>query len=147
MAPVFVVVPLVIGALALTGCATAPTGSTKVPESPSSSQAVWTHLGDSPMGRYFIDFSTIKRQGAIVQFAMKAVHRRPVSISGTTFASHRSTEEVNCRTQERRAVELIFFSGPDLDGAIVKSISSGARPWEKIKPESPASVQFEAVCR
>jgi len=138
-------IPLVLGLLALTGCATGPSQtSTSIYEGPSD----WSFVGSDPGGdSYFIDYGTIRRNGDYAKVAQKHISQTPeIFCNGISPArSALFIGEYNCRTGQTRSLLSAAYSGPDLDGELVFG-SDASSPWRRVVPGTVSASILKSVC-
>lgn len=138
-------IPLALGPLAMTGCATGPSQtSTNTYQGPSN----WSNVGSNSSGdSYFIDYGTIRRNGEYAKVAQKHIWKTPeIFCNGKSPArSARFIGEYNCRTEQTRSLLSTAYSGPDLDGELVFG-SDASSPWRRIVPNTVGATILMAVC-
>jgi hypothetical protein len=139
-------IPLALGHLAVSGCATGPNqASTSTAPGPSA----WTYVGSNSSGdSYFIDHGTIRRSGDYAKVAEKHIWKRPELFcdGNNTAQSGRFVGEYNCRTEKMRTLLSTAYSGPDLDGELVFG-SDDSSPWRRVGPGTPGELVLKAVCK
>jgi hypothetical protein len=138
-------IPLALGALAVTGCATGPsqttTGAAKGPSG-------WSYVGSNASGdSFFIDYGTIRRNGAFAIAAQKQTWKTPeIFCKGDSPArSARFIGEFDCRAEQTRRLHSTAFSGPDLDGEVVVG-SNASGPWRRVVPGTIGARMLKAAC-
>lgn len=139
-------IPLALGLLAVTGCATGPRQtSTSTFQGPSD----WSFLGsDSAGNSYFIDYGTIRRKGDYAKIAQKHILKTPeIFCNGTSPAqSALFVGEYNCRIAQTRSLLSAAYSGPDLDGELVFG-SDTSSPWRPVVPSTISASILKAACK
>jgi len=138
-------IPLILGPLAMTGCATGPSQTSKSTDQVPSG---WTYIGsDSSGNSYFIDYGTIRRDGDSARVAQKHIWKTPeIFCSGSSPArSGRFVGEYNCRTEQTRSLLSTAYAGPDLDGDLVFG-SDASSPWRRVVPDTVSAKILKAVC-
>jgi hypothetical protein len=138
-------IPLAVGPLAMTGCATGPSQT-----SPSTHErpAAWSYVGSNSAGdAYFIDYDTIRRDGDYARVAQKHIWKTPeIFCNGNSPArSARFVGEYNCRTEETRSLLSTAHSGPDLDGELVFG-SDASSPWRRVVAGTVSATVLKVVC-
>lgn len=139
-------VPLVLGSLVMTGCAT--TGPSQTSTSTFQGQANWSYAASDPSGdTYFIDYGTIRRDGDYAKVAQKHVWKKPeVFCNGDSHGrSALFVGEYDCRARQTRSLMSAAYSGPDLDGELVFG-SDAAGPWQRVVPGTVSANILDAVC-
>ena len=138
-------IPLALGPLAMTGCATGPSQtSTSAYQGPSG----WSYVGsDSSGDSYFIDYGTIRRHGDHANVAQKHIWKTPeILCNGNSPArSALFVGEYDCRTEQTRSLLSAAYSGPDLDGELIFGRDASS-PWRRVVPGTVSASILKAVC-
>lgn len=138
-------IPLALGALAMSGCATGPSQTSPSAEGAPSG---WSYVGTNAAGdTFFIDYGTIRRKGAYAKAAQKQTWTTPeLFCQGSNPArSARYVGEFDCRTGKTRRLHSTAFSGPDLDGEVVVG-SDAVGPWGPVAPGTIGAKMLQAAC-
>lgn len=139
-------IPLALGLLAATGCATGPRQtSTSTFKSPSD----WSFVGsDSDGNSYFIDYGTVRRDGDYAKVAQKHILKTPeILCNGTSPAqSALFVGEYDCGSEQTRSLLSAAYSGPDLDGELVFG-NDASGPWQRVVPGTVSASILKAVCK
>jgi len=138
-------IPLAFGALTLTGCAT---GENRTSTSTYKGPSDWSYVGRNASGdAFFVDYSTIRRNGALARVAQKQTWKRPEIFCGgkRPARSARFIGEFNCRTKQTRSLHSTVYSGPDLDGEVVAGRNASG-PWRRVVPGTPSASMLKAIC-
>ena len=103
-------------------------------------------LGNSDAATYYVDTSTIKRNGPLRTFWSIMDYARPQSTSrGAPFFSTRTNMEMNCREQTVLVRQFSMHTGHMAQGEVLDT-QGVWRDAQAIPPGTPLAVIMKNVC-
>lgn len=108
--------------------------------------ARWETMGLYPIGAFYIETSSVVREGDYRKLLSALDYRDPQSSSqGKPFLSTRSQLHIDCKKEQVRTLHLTMFAGPMLSGAVVES-EGILQEWQLIPAETPMRRIWNRVC-
>ena len=106
----------------------------------------WEAITLADQGTFYIDPSSISREGSIRKFHSALDHKTVQTTSdGAAYWSNETHVQVDCNTRQARVVHLTLFSGKMLSGKPV--LKEGIlREWQPITPTSAMEKLARRVC-
>lgn len=144
MIPKRALLPVALGALALTGCATTSDTPTSTPASSYTGPPGWSYIDTNARGdEDFIDHSTIRRDGDLVTLWQKTNYKRPTQFGDRSI---RVQHQYDCRNERSRILVITGFTGPDLTGDITGSETTPTA-WKPAQTGNVLAAKLRSACR
>ena len=93
---------------------------------------------------FFVDESTIQKDGVIIRFWLKA-NQVSRNSGNMTRDSVKAFEEVNCQDKSRKILQMTFYDDIDFKGTMLGT--SNEQNFTYIPPEAAYMSVIEFVCR
>jgi len=143
MIPKRALLPVALGALALTGCATTSRTPTSTPASGYTGPPGWSLVDTNARGdEEFIDYSTIRRDGDLVTLWQKTNYKRPTQFGDRSI---RVQYQYDCRNEKSRILVITGFTGPDLTGDITGSETTPTA-WKPAQTGDVLAAKLRSAC-
>jgi len=107
-----------------------------------SAQADWMKLGDTPDVDFYIDLSTVRKEGSLRK-VWEVQDLKQGDKSGVL--SRRIRKEYDCKQERVRILYISAHSGPMLQGDSLIT-NSDAGTWSDIPPGTASNHFLEVVC-
>ncbi len=108
--------------------------------------ARWEPMGLYPVGMFYIDTTSVVREGDFRKLISALDYREAQSgTGGKKFLSTRSQLHIDCKQELVRTLHLTMFAGPMLSGAVVEN-GGILKEWELIPAETPMHKIWYRVC-
>jgi hypothetical protein len=144
MMPKRTLLPVALGVLALSGCATTSDTRTPTPASSYTGPPGWSYLDTNARGdEDFIDYSTIRRDGDLVTLWQKTNYKRPTQFGDRSI---RVQHQYDCRNEKSRILVITGFTGADLTGDITGSETTPTA-WKPVQTGNPLAAKLRSACR
>lgn len=116
---------------------------------PTIAQAEWVKLASAGEGEVtvYVDPTTIKREGNVVEFSALFDYATVRTLSGAPFQSATMQDEIDCAGKQSRTLAVSSHSEPMAGGHIVSTATGGYVPWTPIAPQSIVAAIFKFVCK
>jgi hypothetical protein len=111
-----------------------------------SASAEWVKVTDSDEANFYIDFSTVRWQGRIVEFWAL---RNYFAANEDGVVSMRGYEQHDCKNKMYRVLELSFHSSAWADGKVIAnhSYENKPNPWQRIPPQTVSDDIHKYACK
>jgi hypothetical protein len=110
------------------------------------SHARWENLGLHTAGIYYIESTSVVREGETRRLMSLLDYRNmQTSNEGKKYLSIRTQLHIDCRTETVRTLHLALFAGPMASGALVES-GGMLHEWMPILPNTPMHQIMYKVC-
>ena len=114
----------------------------------TAARAEWTAVGEGSEFIYFVDTTTIRRNGNFVKMwnlmDYKTVKK---SVAGKSYLSSKVQREyADCKEETTRLLALALYAGKMGTEGVVLWDSEASIKWSPMPPESPGEVLLEIAC-
>ena len=108
--------------------------------------ARWEPMGLYPVGMFYIDTTSVVREGDFRKLISALDYRETQSgTGGKKYLSTRSQLHIDCKQELVRTLHLTIFAGPMLSGAVVEN-GGILKEWQLIPAETPMHKIWYRVC-
>ena len=109
----------------------------------TTAQAEWSYFTSADAGRFYIDYSTIKKTRHGVRVWEMIDYRNPGSLGQL---SHRILAEYDCNEDRYRDLSITSFTGYGATGDVIIR-DDDPNEWHYVAPGTVGEAKLQAVCK